>query len=82
MSMRTSKHVYPQGLDSLNNLVKDLISEVGGAPVIPSRLTGNLWFIFTQMLTAASHAASHFLWIWWCLGLAQRSSALLPDVTN
>jgi hypothetical protein len=56
--MRTSKHVDPQALDSLNNLVKDLISEVGDAPVLPRRLTGKLWFIFTQMLTEADHARS------------------------
>jgi hypothetical protein len=56
--MRTSKHVDPQILDNLNNLVKDLISEIGDAPVIPRRLAGKLWFIFTQMITEADHARS------------------------
>jgi hypothetical protein len=56
--MRTSKHVDPDALDSLNNLVTDLISEIGDAAVIPRRLAGTLWFIFTQMLTEADHARS------------------------
>jgi hypothetical protein len=56
--MRTSKHVDPQILDNLNNLVKDLISAIGDAPVIPRRLAGKLWFIFTQMITEADHARS------------------------
>ena len=56
--MRTSKHVNPQELGSLNNLVKDLISEIGDATVISRRLAGKLWFIFTQMLTEADHARS------------------------
>jgi len=49
--MRMSKHIDRPALDSLNNLVKDLISEVGDSAAIPRRLAGKLWFIFTQMLT-------------------------------
>lgn len=56
--MRTSKHVDPQILGNLNNLVKDLISEIGDALVIERHLAGKLWFIFTQMLTEADHARS------------------------
>jgi len=56
--MRTSKDVDHQALGSLNNLIKDLISEVGDAPAIPRRLAGKLWFIFTQMLTEADHTRS------------------------
>ena len=36
----------------------DLTSEVGDAPVISRRITGKLWFIFTQMLSEADHTRS------------------------
>src|SRR5215471_21747711 len=42
-------------MDQLGKLVADLISEVGNTPVISRRVTGKLWFIFTQMLSEADH---------------------------
>lgn len=56
--LRASKHVDHQAMDQLGQLVADLISETGEAPVISRRLTGKLWFIFTQMLAEADHARS------------------------
>jgi hypothetical protein len=45
-------------MDQLSQLIADLISEVGDAPMIPRQLTGKLWFIFTQMLSKADHTRS------------------------
>jgi hypothetical protein len=43
-------------MDQLSQLVAGLISEAGDAPAIPRRLTGKLWFIFTQILTTPASA--------------------------
>ena len=56
--MRASKQVDHQALGQLHHLVEDLISEVGDASVIPRRLAGKLWFVFTQMLSEADHTRS------------------------
>ena len=58
LPLRASKHVDHQAMNQLSQLIADLISEVGDAPVIPRRLTGKLWFIFTQMLSEADHTRS------------------------
>ncbi len=58
LPLRASKHVDRQAMDQLSQFVADLISEVGDAPVIPRRLAGKLWFIFTQMLSEADHTRS------------------------
>ncbi len=56
--LRPFKRVDHQAMDQLDQLVADLISEVGDAPAIPRRLTGKLWFVFTQMLSEADHTRS------------------------
>lgn len=56
--LRASKHIDHQALNALDRLMADLISEVGDSPVIPRRLAGKLWFIFTQMLAEADHTQS------------------------
>jgi len=58
LPLRASKHVDHQAMEQLCQLVTDLISEVGDVPVISRRLTGKLWFIFTQMLSEADHTLS------------------------
>ena len=58
LPLRASKHVDHQAVKHLCQLVTDLISEVGDVPVFPRRLTGKLWFIFTQMLSEADHTRS------------------------
>jgi hypothetical protein len=58
LPLRAAKHVDHQAMNQLGQLVADLISEVGDTPAIPRRLTGKLWFIFTQMLGEADHARS------------------------
>jgi hypothetical protein len=58
MPLRASKHVDSQAMDKLSQLVADLITDVGDAPLMPRRLTGKLWFIFTQMLSEADHTRS------------------------
>ena len=55
VSLRASKQIDHQALDQLNLLLEDLIAEVGDAPLISRRLTGKLWFIFTQMLAEADN---------------------------
>ena len=42
-----------RAIDQLHQLAADLISEVGGAALVPRRLTGKPWFVFTQMLSEA-----------------------------
>jgi hypothetical protein len=58
LPLRASKHVDRTALDHLSQLVTDLTREMGDAPSVPRRLTGKLWFIFTQMLTEADHTRS------------------------
>lgn len=55
---RAVRDVGRTDLCQFSQLVADLISEVHDAPVIPRRLTGKLWFIFTQMLSEADHTRS------------------------
>jgi hypothetical protein len=55
LPLRASKYVDHAALDQLNNLVHDLVREISDAPTISRRLTGKLWFIFTQMLAQADH---------------------------
>ena len=56
--LRASKYVDRQAMEQVSQLVTDLISEVGDAPVISRRLAGKLWFVFTQMLSEADHTRS------------------------
>ena len=58
MPLRASKRVDHQAMEQLRQLVADLISEIGDTPALPRRLTGKLWFIFTQMLSEADHIRS------------------------
>lgn len=58
LPLRASKHVDHRAMDQLSQLVTDLIGEVGDAPALPRRLTGKLWFVFTQMLSEAGHTRS------------------------
>ena len=56
--MRATKYVDRNAFAQLARLVSDLISEFGDSPDIPRRLTGKLWFIFTQALAEADHCQS------------------------
>jgi hypothetical protein len=58
MPLRASKHVDRQAIDQPGQLVDDLISEAGDAPMISRRLAGKLWFVLTQMLAEADHTRS------------------------
>ena len=56
--MRTTKYVDRDAFAQLDQLVSDLISEIGDSPDISRRLAGKLWLIFTQALTEAEHSRS------------------------
>ena len=58
LPMRATKYVDQDAFAQLDRLVGDLISEIGDAPDISRRLTGKLWFVFTQALTEAQHSRS------------------------
>lgn len=58
LPLRASKELDRQSLASLNLLVNDLTIEVGNTQEFSRRLTGKLWFIFTQMLSEADHTCS------------------------
>ena len=58
LPMRATKYVDQDAFAQLDRLVGDLISEIGDAPDISRRLTGKLWFVFTQALTEAEHSRS------------------------
>ena len=53
--LRTSKTLDPKAVTKLYEVVDGLAAELGGDDLVPRRLTGKLWFIFTQMLDEAGH---------------------------
>jgi hypothetical protein len=54
-AMRATKHVDREAFNQLNDLVAALALELAGAELVPRRLTGKLWFVFTQALAEADH---------------------------
>jgi hypothetical protein len=56
--LRTSKTFDPEAVTRLYEVADDLAAEIGEDELVPRRLTGKLWFIFTQMLDEASHTRS------------------------
>jgi hypothetical protein len=56
--MRATKYVDTDAFAQLNQLVRDLVSELGDSADIARRLAGKLWFVFTQALTEAEHCDS------------------------
>jgi hypothetical protein len=65
--MRAAKHVDANAFAQLDQLVSELISEIGDSPDIARRLAGKLWFVFTQALAEADHCQSpeeilHYAW--------------------
>jgi hypothetical protein len=57
-SMRATKYVDREAFAQLNEIVVALAHELVDAELIPRRLVGKLWFIFTQALAEADHARS------------------------
>lgn len=58
LPMRATKYVDRDAFAQLNQLVGELISELGDSPDFPRRLAGKLWLIFTQALAEADHCRS------------------------
>jgi len=56
--MRAAKYVDREAFAQLNDIVAAVERELGDAELIPRRLTGKLWFVFTQTLAEADHARS------------------------
>jgi hypothetical protein len=56
--LRASKDVDSRAMNGLYELADDLAAELGESDVVPRRLTGKLWFVFTQMLSEAEHTRS------------------------
>jgi len=56
--MRATKYVDREAFAQLNELVGAIARELADADLIPRRLTGTLWFIFTQALAEADHTRS------------------------
>ena len=54
--MRATKYVDREAFAQLNQIVVALARELADAELIPRRLVGKLWFIFTQALAEADHA--------------------------
>lgn len=54
-AMRATKYVDRDAFDQLNELVAELARELAGAELVPRRLTGKLWLVFTEALTQAEH---------------------------
>ena len=56
--MRATKYVDKEAFAQLNELVTALARELAGAEVVPRRLAGKLWLVFTQALAEADHTRS------------------------
>jgi hypothetical protein len=56
--LRTSKLVDSTAMADLLDVTDSIRASVDGADLVPRRLTGTMWFIFTSMLTEAAHARS------------------------
>ncbi len=53
--LRTSKTLNHEAVTKLYAVADELAAEIGADDLVPRKLTGSLWFIFTQMLDQASH---------------------------
>jgi hypothetical protein len=67
LPMRATKYVDRDAFAQLNQLVRELTTEIGDSPDFPRRLVGKLWFVFTQALSEADHCRSpeeilHYAW--------------------
>ena len=65
--MRATKYVDIEAFGHLNELVGALAGVLADAELVPRRLTGKLWFVFTQALSEADHTRSpeeilHYAW--------------------
>jgi hypothetical protein len=58
LPLRASEEVDSEAMNRLYKLVEDRAAEIGGSDAVPRRLTGKLWFVFTQMLSEADHTRS------------------------
>lgn len=58
LRLRASKEVDSGAMLRLCSLADDFLLEFGESDVVPRRLTGKLWFVFTQMLSEAEHSRS------------------------
>lgn len=56
--IRIDKEIRPDLLEELLRLGDDLIAAVANQSAVPRSLVGKSWFIFTQMLGEADHAAA------------------------
>jgi hypothetical protein len=56
--LRASKEVDSGAVIKLYELMGELAADIGEAEMVPRLLVGKLWFIFTQMLSEASHTRS------------------------
>ncbi len=56
--MRATKYVDTEAFAQLNELVAALTRILTGAELVPRRLTGKLWLVFTQALAEADHTRS------------------------
>ncbi len=54
--LRASKTLNMEALNKLNILLDELADLLSGAEMVPRKLTGSLWMIFTSMLTEAEYA--------------------------
>ncbi len=57
-AMRASKYVDREAFAQLNEFIAALARELADAELVPRRLTGKLWFVFTQALAEADHTRS------------------------
>jgi len=57
LPLRASKTVMSDSVSKLYELADELAAEMGDAEMVSRRLTGKLWFVFTQMLAEADHTS-------------------------
>ena len=58
LPLRATKELDSKVINRLYELVDEVAAEVNGSELVSRRLTGKLWFIFTQMLSEAYHTRS------------------------
>ena len=54
--LRASKTLVPTAVEQLMGIGRDLASTIPQESVVPRRLVGDTWFVFTAMLAEADHA--------------------------
>ena len=55
--LRLTKVVDEQSLAALSSVLDGLREVLGQEPMVPRKLTGELWFVFAAMLTEADHTS-------------------------